>query len=129
MKKAEELYMKHIYATEGQTDNVQNTSQSVEVTINEVNSIQKPGQYNQRTWKSKNYSKISPKQSNFQHIPCGEDNREILRGSYLQIMVNPTQLSDKEFEAWMDRLVEARRNRQENKPRPYRQFRKPLLRN
>ena len=29
----------------------------------------------------------------------------------------------------MDRLVEARRNRQENKPRPYRQFRKPLLQN
>ena len=48
MKKAEELYMKHIYATEGQTDNVQNTS-SVEVTINEVNSMQKPGQYSQRT--------------------------------------------------------------------------------
>ena len=29
----------------------------------------------------------------------------------------------------MDRLVEARRNRQENKPRPYRQFRKPFLQN
>ena len=27
----------------------------------------------------------------------------------------------------MDRLVEARRNRQENKPRPYCQFRKPFL--
>ena len=42
-------------------------------------------------------------------------------------MVNPTQLSDTEFAAWMDRLVEARRNRQENKPWPYRQLRKPLL--
>ena len=29
------------------------------------------------------------------------------------------QLSDTEFTAWMDRLVEARRNRQENKPEPY----------
>ena len=29
----------------------------------------------------------------------------------------------------MDRLVEARRNRQENKPRPYRQFRKPYSQN
>ena len=29
----------------------------------------------------------------------------------------------------MDRLVEARQNRQENKPRPYRQFRKPFLQN
>ena len=48
MKKAEELYMKHIYVTEGQTDSVQNTSPSVEVTINEVNSTQKPGQYSQK---------------------------------------------------------------------------------
>ena len=53
MKKAEELYMKHIYVTEGQTDNVQNTSRGMEVTINEVNSMQKPAQYNQGTWKSK----------------------------------------------------------------------------
>ena len=45
------------------------------------------------------------------------------------MLVNPTQLSDTEFTAWMDRLVEARRNRQENKPRPYRQFRKPFSQN
>ena len=42
-------------------------------------------------------------------------------------MVNLTQLSDAEFTAWLDRLVEARRNRQDNKPRPYRQIRKPFL--
>ena len=116
MKKAEELYMKHIYATEGQIENIQNTSPSVEVTINEVNSMQKSGQYSQRNWKSKNYSEILPKQSNFQQISCRGDNSELPRGSYTQIMVNPTQLSDKEFAGWMDRLVEARRNRQENKP-------------
>ena len=129
MKKAEELYMKHIYATEGQTDNITNTSSNVEVTINEANSMQKLGQYSQRTWKNKNCSEISPEQNNFQHTSRRQENRELPRGSYTQIMVNPTQLSDKEFAAWMDRLVEARRNRQENKPRPYRQFRKPLLRN
>ena len=56
-----------------------------------------------------------------------EENRQFPRGSYTQIMVNPTQLSDQEFAAWMERLVEARRNKQENKPRPYRQFRKPFL--
>ena len=56
-----------------------------------------------------------------------EENRQLPRGSYTQIMVNPTQLSNREFAAWMERLVEARRNRQENKPRPYRQFRKPFL--
>ena len=42
-------------------------------------------------------------------------------------MVNLTQLSDTEFAAWMDRLVEAQRNRQENKPRPFHQFRKPFI--
>ena len=49
MKKAEELYMKHIYMTEGQMENVKKASSGVEVTINEVNSMQKPEQYNQRT--------------------------------------------------------------------------------
>ena len=89
----------------------------------------KPGQYSQGTGKNKNYSEISPEQNNFQHTSRGRENRELLRGSYTQIMVNPTQLSDNEFAAWMDRLVEARRNRQENKPQPYRQFRKPRLQN
>ena len=34
---------------------------------------------------------------------------------------------DREFATWLERLVEARRNRQENRPRPYSQFRKPFL--
>ena len=49
----------------------------------------------------------------------------VLRGSYTQIMVNPMQLSDVEFTNWMEKLVEARKNRQEKRPRPYRNFRKP----
>ena len=49
----------------------------------------------------------------------------ILRGSYTQILVNPMQLQDHEFTAWLERLVEARKNRQENKARPYRNYRKP----
>ena len=40
-------------------------------------------------------------------------------------MVNPVQLTDTEFTNWMEKLVEARKNRQERKPRPYRNFRKP----
>ena len=35
------------------------------------------------------------------------------------------QLQDHEFTAWLDRLVEARKNRQERRQRPYRNFRKP----
>ena len=40
-------------------------------------------------------------------------------------MVNPMQLTDVEFTNWMEKLVEARKNRQEKRPRPYRNFRKP----
>ena len=34
----------------------------------------------------------------------------VIRGSFTQIMVNPMQLQDHEFTAWLDRLVEARKN-------------------
>ena len=37
----------------------------------------------------------------------------VISGSFTQIMVNPMQLQDHEFTAWLDRLVEARKNRQE----------------
>ena len=49
----------------------------------------------------------------------------VIRGSFTQIMLNPMQLKDHEFTAWLDRLVEARKNRQERRQRPYRNFRKP----
>ena len=132
MRKAEELYMKHIYTTGG-TDNKQDTLVVTEVMINEVNVPQKSGQYSFRPWRNRESSKILPNSDVFPRQPrnppkvIGEENRQLPRGSYIHIMVNLTQLSDAEFTAWMDRLVEARRNRQENKPRPYRQFRKPFL--
>ena len=37
----------------------------------------------------------------------------VICGSFTQIMVNPMQLQDHKFTAWLDRLVEARKNRQE----------------
>ena len=40
-------------------------------------------------------------------------------------MVNPMQLQDHEFTVWLDRLVEARKNRQDRRQHPYRKFRKP----
>ena len=49
----------------------------------------------------------------------------VIRGSFTQIMVNSMQLQDHKFTAWLDRLVEARKNRQERQQRPYRNFRKP----
>ena len=66
MRKAEELYMKHIYAMEGQVENSQNSPVTSEVIINEVNATQKLGQQNQRVWRSKENSKIPPRTDNFQ---------------------------------------------------------------
>ena len=66
MKKAEELYMKHIYATEGQAENGQNSLVTPDITINEVNATQKSSQYSQRPWRNKENSEISPRINNFQ---------------------------------------------------------------
>ena len=66
MRKVEELYMKHIYAMEGQAENSQNSQVTSDVTINEVNATQKLGQYSQRSWRSKENSEISPRTHNFQ---------------------------------------------------------------
>ena len=54
-----------------------------------------------------------------------DNQTSVLRGGYTQILVNPVQLTDAEFTNWMEKLVEARKNRQERKPRPYRNYRKP----
>ena len=108
MRKTEELYMKHSYATEGQAENSQNSPVTSDVIINKVNATQKLGQYSQRAWRSKENSEIPPKTDNFQIRTRNENNRQLPRGSYTHILVNPTQLSDVEFTAWMHRLVEAR---------------------
>ena len=66
MKKAEELYIKHIYATEGQAENGQNSLVTSVVTINEVNATQKLGQYSQRPWRNKENNEISLRIDNLQ---------------------------------------------------------------
>ena len=61
MKKAEELYMKHIYAT-GEIPSKRETSASTEVTINEVDSPQRSGDYTHRCWRNRESSEISSNQ-------------------------------------------------------------------
>ena len=46
-------------------------------------------------------------------------------GGYTQIVVNPMQLEDEAFMVWMQRLTEARRNRENKVQRPYRNYLKP----
>ena len=83
----------------------------------------------------------NPRVDESTHQQNSRDNQtSVLRGGYTQILVNPVQLTDAEFTNWMEKLVEARKNRQERKPRPYRnhrksynndqsEFKKPRLRN
>ena len=58
MIKAEELYMKHIYATGG-VDNKQENTAPAEVVINEV-ITQKTGQYSHRPWRNRDSGEILP---------------------------------------------------------------------
>ena len=62
--------------------------------------------------------KIDMKQNifseNLQHLQPAA----VVRGGYTQIMVNPMQLEDEAFTAWMQRLTEARRNRENRVQRP-----------
>ena len=84
-----------------------------------------------RTTNSREYSDSSRNsrvQNNYsreQESDKASQQPSVIRGSFTQIMVNPMQLQDHEFTAWLDRLVEARKNRQEKRQRPYRNFRKP----
>ena len=84
--------------------------------------------------KTANNSKYSDSSQNSQgpnhHMKELENDKStqqpsVIHGSFTQIMVNPMQLQDHEFTAWLDRLVEARKNLQERRQHPYRNFRKP----
>ena len=64
MRKAEELYMKHVCTTGG-TENKQDTSGAMEVVINVVHTPQKSGLNNHRHWRNMNSSEISPNKGAF----------------------------------------------------------------
>ena len=61
MRKAEELYMKHIYATGG-VESKQENETSTEVVINKV-TTQKAGQYSHRPWRNKDIFKGNPRKT------------------------------------------------------------------
>ena len=69
----------------------------------------------------KMYNKKSESSENSQHSRLAA----IARGGYTQIVVNPMQLEDEAFKAWMQRLTKARRNRENRVQRLYRNFCKP----
>ena len=138
MRKAQDLHVKYYYTT-GRKENIDSTKDTV--VINEVGAYrdeisssryggtrestdynkERPKGYQSQMWKSRgrevNRDEISS-QRNPQHTA--------LRNAYTQVLVNPIQLSDDEFAAWIGRIVDARRLRLEKKPRPYREYRKEL---
>ena len=69
--------------------------------------------------------KMDSKQSEFSENSQHSWPPTVDRGSYTQIVVNPMQMEDEAFTAWMQRLTEARRNRENRVQRPYRNFHKP----
>ena len=119
MKKAEECHLKDVYVRGGWNDDWQDTRAEQEVTIQTMETENRGG------WRK-------PYQSN-NYTPRGRDRdtseishaSRLPRGTYTQIMVNPMQLDDRAFTAWIERLVEAKKNRHNNVRRPYRNFRKP----
>ena len=168
MKKAEECYLKDLYARAGLEKDREQGNANREVTCAEVNtrgrSQWQSGADRQRTWTpqenqenrnksgySRSYDKwnrednmenrmyrdnsvnnrgtetsqIENKQSEFSENLQHSRPAAVAKGGYTQIVVNPMQLEDEAFTTWMQRLTEARRNRENKVQRPYRNFRKP----
>ena len=168
MKKAEECYLKDLYAQAGLEKDREQGNADREVTCAEVNtrgrSQWQPGADRQRTWtpqenqenrnksgylrsydnwnrednmenrmyrdnsgnnRGTETSQIENKQSKFSENSQRSQPAAVAKGGYTQIVVNPMQLEDEAFTAWMQRLTEARRNRENKVQRPYRNFRKP----
>ena len=74
-------------------------------------------------------SRVDNKRSEFSENSQNSQPAAVAKGGYRQIVVNPMQLEDKAFTAWMERLMEARRNRENKVQRLYRNFLKPYNKN
>ena len=98
---------------------------SKHVTFNQPSEMRASSEYSD----SSRNSRVPNNYSREQESNKASQQPSVIRGSFTQIMVNPMQLQDHEFTAWLDRLVEARKNRQEKRQRPYRNFRKPYNEN
>ena len=68
--------------------------------------------------------KTDNKQSEFSENSQHSWPAAVARGGYTQIVVNPMQLEDEAFTAWMQRLTEARRKRENRVQRLFRNFHK-----
>ena len=141
MQKAQDLHIKYYYTT-GRSESTENTKETV--TINELgphrdeisshslyrytrlgenygSSKDRPKGYQSQLWRSRGREAVKDENSSYKGLQ-----HAALRNAYTQVLVNPIQLSDEEFAAWIGRIVDARRLRLEKKPRPYKNYRKEL---
>ena len=138
MRKAQDLHVKYYYTT-GRKEDTGANKETVEIHEMGVHRDETSSYKYNRQGESQNYSR--DRQKGYQSQMWRSRGREVgkdeissskgtqqtaLRNAYTQVLVNPIQLSDDEFAAWMGRIVDARRLRLEKKPRPYRDYRKDL---
>ena len=81
---------------------------SKRVTFNQLSGTRNPNN-SQYSDYSRN-SRVTNHQPNEPEKDKSNQQPSVIGGSFTQIMVNPMQLQDQEFTAWLDRLVEARKN-------------------
>ena len=135
MKKAEEAYLKDVYVRGGNEDidTQEQGHPEREVAVENVdtrgpNRWQRDGyKQNQNGYNEDRYRNYNAQRKPWNNSERSETSQhsQLPRGAYTQITVNPMQLDDKAFTAWIDRLIEAKKNRQNNVRRPFRNFRKP----
>ena len=130
MKKAEEAYLKDIYVWgEKDNDEEETGGPEKEVTIENIENRNRWTRDN--TYRNESYRNNGDNQKRRQGPWNQRESSEpslpshLPRGTFTQITLNPMQLDDKAFTAWLEKLVEAKKNRHNNVRRPYRNFRKP----
>ena len=136
MRKAQDLHVKYYYTT-GRKEETDTTKETVEIheVYRDENSSYRYGKQGENQGYNKDRHKGYQSQM-WRSRARGTDKDEIsstkttqhmaLRNAYTQVLVNPMQLTDDEFAAWMGRIVDARRLRLERKPHPYKDYRKDL---
>ena len=138
MRKAQDLHVKYYYTT-GRNENMDSTKETV--AIHEIGTHRDEISSQRYSKVGESYGYNKDRQKGYQSQMWKSRGREAgkdeilshrgpqhttLRNAYTQVLVNPIQLSDDEFAAWMGRIVDARRLHLEKKPRPYRDYRKEL---
>ena len=138
MRKAQDLHVKYYYTT-GRNESTDSAPDAV--TIHQIGTHRDEISSHRYNRPGENHSLNKERQQGYQSQLWRARGRDVgkdeilsykgmqhtaLRNAYTQVLVNPIQLSDDEFAAWMGRIVDARRLWLEKRPHPYKDYRKEL---